>query len=517
MEYGHYLFDSSYVVNMNIPERDTISTVFHELTHMSITQQSKYGLFVYLLNKANSIDDSYSSLYQFFINHMKKMQEGCCTFAEMLLIASNGIDFFNRKVKELRNNNDEYYKYVKPFLELINFVSLVNTSDKLWFSARDMYDIVLQLAVMSCDVDLAQIKPSFFHNNKTKSSHNIKFNNNDESILYFPDSRFRKLLKKLITELNHHKDEEFSEELINDILCSIQQEIPSLDSSIGCNELYENYKTYICDLYKDSTEYELIRSIIEPLKIKRIDPDRLLGYSIPETQNIIYSFDSLNTTEDFLKMNNYICFILGNIKKLIDELSRSTISESHILEKMPIENSKIGSVSQFKKILRDSKMNIDGVFVNGYDYDKKIINSCILRENKRTLLSFLDKLETPIVVNYKYYRKFKNLASNLKRERFIYCDRAYENAIRIIDDLTREACLSSNLIGFTKENSNLSFAVFVIKIKNDHYFLLPIVRTSAILVYSDIIQKKIKVIPNLEIDEILMEKIERIINCLYYY
>lgn len=527
MEYGYYLLDSRYFVNMDVFERDTFTTTLHELTHLSITQQSKYGMFVYILNRINAIDNDFNSLNNFFVEHMKKMQEGCCTFAEILLITfSRGKAGLDKEVAKLRNDNKEYYNFVKSFLDLLEYVAVnQNTSEQLLFSFSDMYKMIIQLAVCSCDIDVTGIGEDFFQNNKTKKSSNITIDSNI-SYLYLPDSRFKRALGELKKELNNRKGEEFSASIIDSILHSVcynlDFKLPVVDEATKAmtykDSLYR-YKEFIKKIYRNSANYDLICKLIAAIDIKLISTDRLLGYSIPESSNSMYTFNLQRyEIKDFCLLNNYIYFIAGDKKTLKSVLTEPNLSKNCILDKIPSRLPNNVSVDAMMSKIRNLKVPFKGIFVFGYDYNNKMISICAIDDNKGKIISFLDKISVPVVVNYNYYRKFKNFIPNHFGEIFVYCDRTYDNSIDLINSFSKNGLpLSFGVIDFTRNNYKTSFSVLIVKINESHYFFLPVVRSTLLLVALDQAKGTLNVIPDLKIEQPFIDKINSIINCIYYY
>ena len=160
------------------------------------------------------------------------------------------------------------------------------------------------------------------------------------------------------------------------------------------------------------------------------------------------------------------------------------------------------------------------IIINGYDYTKKELNLCMINSDKGSFVRFMNKIKSPIVVNYKFYANYKNLAGNDSKNAFIYCDRNYENSIDIINnyaDLAGKEKLFCNIINYTNNNKDCSFSVLIIELKSNHYFILPIVKSTVILINYDIICGKLKITPRLTIDSSLTDTVDQIINCLYYF
>ena len=522
MEYGYYLFDNKYFINMEVDEKDTFTTVIHELTHLSITLQSKYGVFVQLLNKANSIDQTFSSINSFWINHMRKMQEGCCTFAEMLVILRlNGRLVLKNWIADLKDNNREYYKYVEPLIDIIKYVdeNKAAQNTKL-FSIDSIYELILNIAVCSCDIDVSEIGEDFFINNKSKKSQNINIDGG-KSILFLPDSRFKRLIKELKKELESSdiKDVEvLLERIINNVFENTFSQKVNNNKIASLRDSLNKSKEFIKRLFEQTDNYKLICDVIEPISINSIKPSRLLGYSIPESSNRIYSKHNLCKIDEFHKVQNDIVYVLGDTNTLRETTAKKTLPLAYINDKSPKLSSQY---TEIKKLAVSQNVQLKKCFIiNGYDYTKKELNLCMINNDKRSIVSFMNRIKSPIVVNYKFYANYKNLLCNDSKNAFIYCDRNYENSIDIINnyaDLAGEEKLLFNIIDYTNNNKDCSFSVLIINLKRNHYFILPIVRSSIILIYSDTICGKLKITPGLTIDSSLTDTVDQIISCLYYF
>ena len=84
-ELGFYDLHNDFSINIDTELCEADSTMFHEMTHMSVTLQSGYGNFLTLLERGCTLYSKYSYVKHFFMKHMLKLQEAISTFAELVL------------------------------------------------------------------------------------------------------------------------------------------------------------------------------------------------------------------------------------------------------------------------------------------------------------------------------------------------------------------------------------------------------------------------------------------------
>ena len=144
----------------------------------------------------------------------------------------------------------------------------------------------------------------------------------------------------------------------------------------------------------------------------------------------------------------------------------------------------------------------------GYDYPKRMIyGACI---DKKEVHMLDDAI--PIIVSYKYYDRFRKV--NLPNKRiFYYCDRVYENTIDLFNNLYNVEALQYTFIQYDG-----SLSLFVIKLKNDAYFFLPIVTPLMYYILEDMEEGKLLVKKDnlIELSQKDIYDLDAIINCLYY-
>lgn len=523
MELGFYDCGADYSINLQTPTQETFSTVFHELTHMLITLQSGYGTFLHILKVIKSIDNKYDYIYDFFFMHMTKMQEACSTFSELIFILiGKNCNNVSDKIKEMKLFNSRYYNFVSPLLFVLKYVDCrIESSYSFKIPIAEIYNIVKEIAIKSCEVDLTEIPYEYFKNKKSLE----KIANIDELVrTYLPNKRFKIAVKELNKQLNIYSKQLYSEEkmalILQDVYsaafkCNFVKDYSTTDDyKRQLEEIVQKNKLFILELYKDSKDYGIILDRTTDITVKEMSIERLPAYSIPFSINKQYNFQRLcNSVQELNSTFPSIYFVLGDGKTIQESFKKPKNENVNIAKKFQTIAKEMSLQYGFYTLINNMKFKSNILIVLAYNYETKSINSAIIE--KKEIVLFDSKV--PIVVNYKHYHEFREYSASLNQDVFIYCDRTYENTIPIINELACESSLKYNLISYTQDDKDISLAVLIVKIKAHHYFLLPVVRSVEFLIALDSKQGKIRIEPLLELDQNLIDIIDAILNNLYFF
>lgn len=522
-EYGFYDCRTDYSINVQVSNEETYATVFHELTHMLITLQSGYGSFLQLFKMIKSINPEYEYIFDFFFSHMIKMQEACSTFSELIFLSTRyDYDVVSDKVNNIKSFNTKYYKYVSRLLFILKYMNFKNNNfNDFKIPIEHIYNIIKNIAIKSCDIDLTEIDHNFFMEKKILE----KISNIDEKTKkYFPNKRFKIAINELKNQLKLYSGTLYSEdkmELILQKVYSVAFESEYIREYYNTNyyrnrlkKIIDNSKAFILDLYKYSDDYQLISDRISDISINEISIERLPAYSIPYSENKIYEFKSLFYTVQEL-IDNYasIYFIVGDGQTMKDILKKPYNNDDNISKEIQSKIKKSQLTSGYYTNIQNLKVNPAYLLVFAYDYVSKYINSAAII--KKDILRLNSNV--PMVVNYKYYPIFRKYSTALKQDIFIYCDRKYETAVPVINEISNNNILKCKLIPYTFKDKEVSMSILIIKIKEHHYFLLPVVRCVEYLIASDIIQGRINISQSLELEQRFIDIVDIIINNLFYF
>lgn len=100
--------------------------------------------------------------------HCRQVQEAASMFAEITyLIQMESFASANQYIQRLRENNREYYNYLKPLLPLLEFLEEnENSTNGCKFPIVEMFGLIKYIVLFSLDVDLTQLEPNTFRQKK---------------------------------------------------------------------------------------------------------------------------------------------------------------------------------------------------------------------------------------------------------------------------------------------------------------------------------------------------------------
>lgn len=221
------------------------STIIHELIHSKLMESTSYGQALNLFGMISGIDKKYEYPLEVLKKNMMKVQEIIANSIEYLLyLKKEGKDKFENKVKILKIENEQYYKYLMEFKYLI-YNENINIDKKI--------TIIFHIGRECLNIDITQIDKKWLNGKKL-----TKFlNHQDNSIKFLPNSRFKKISKDLKKYLENNKEVNFNE--IEKIIYSL----PSSDKANG--QVAEEIIKYIEIITEDSDRKILIKKLLDRL------------------------------------------------------------------------------------------------------------------------------------------------------------------------------------------------------------------------------------------------------------
>ena len=449
------------------------STLIHEHMHLMLTLQSRYGNLAMMQSRVYVIDKRFLHISKFLNEHDKKMQEGLSVFAEVIFcVYSEGYQIAMDNLQILRTFNKKYYSYVYMLLPLLNFVH-ENPNSKLKYkiNSLDLLNIIYQFAFISMNCKITDIPVEIF-----KSKKNLKklVSTNNMSINYIPNRRFKILVRKLIKSLNESDNNTNLEYVIKDVL----KDLPYLDENINLiinsnvylekyvNSYLKEHKLYFKEIYGDSIYKNDVFNVIDRFNVKKVNSDEIVNYATPQSYKQYPMEKSEITFESILihSQNDMgIVFVIEDLRNI----SKINCHQFYIPE-------------EYLTSLQE-KLSGDIVTLFSSVKKKKLYGIGLSAEHLECLI---EHAKVPIVINYKL-ESLINEISKLNRTVYIYCDRAYTHALVIINKYTntrkKAACI--NVLNKYGEINSL---LFVIKLNNNTYFILPILITALDLLYKHI-------------------------------
>lgn len=467
---------------MDTPTQLGSQTTIHEAFHMIFTLQSSYGNFMHMNRRLEVADGRFPYINKVLAGHCRKVQEAASIFAEIVyLIQMQSFVSAEQHIRRLRENNREYYNYLKPLCPFLEFLEEnENSTAGCKFSILEMFGLIKSIVLISLNIDLTQLDPDVFRKEK----------NFDRCIAgeFCPNRIFRDTVRQAHKILS----QEVAPEVIRkDLSIFIAEQGPV------CNEdnlrlIQERHRTFFKNLYQDSPNELVLADILEEFTVKAVDPVDILGSGIPTTGNTQYPFEKGDEKELIRRSEEDVgvLYILGDLKFAVAELSR----------RFPVHP-------------RCCNMPGNQFFVAFLDYIQKKQYSVLLDSKQANQLCRV--MDVPIVVNYKAYHAIRReLLHDSRAPIFVYCDRSYINAVEIIRSHT-EIEKRFQLVSY--QGKNMGFWALIIELEPGSYFLLPMMRLSLYLLSRDIQNGALKLKGELTIDENLMYAIDTVINCIFYY
>lgn len=399
-DYGNDIFiDLKHLIKNNL-----IYTEIHESTHLILSQGSTYGALIQLMKKAQVIDHTYDWLINELYENARKIQECIATAIELLKILKyEGQQRYTEEICDL--SQDKTRSYYKKSLDIVRGLIIGAKQEE-----ADVYvELLLQLGLISLNVDFKQIPSEIFINKQSWNKWKGDFNN---IILFFPNRRLEKIVKLLKKKEENLFDKE-DEVLLNCL--------------VGIN-LYERQRFEVC---KELVQQIYATSIHKDIINKRIDTFeyKVMEEMMPEDHALF-----LNIFPQYL--NEYHTCVPYNLQyspviKIKRMLSKgelgifyipSSLSQIHHQNVVSYCNQKNRNVYVANPIYNDDiinlikSTNIPTVFLGGKRYSecKDIIEKSSLGKN---VYVFLDS--API-------NNLKWMSENIKKT--IYYISSFEKA-----------------------------------------------------------------------------------------
>ncbi|WP_026659973.1 hypothetical protein [Butyrivibrio sp. AC2005] len=494
--YGQYDFENFTMLNALMDEKDVMSTAIHEYTHFVLSNQSTYGLILYCLNKIiipiGDYEDNNrkkASKDFFFINTIK-VQEGLAVFIEAIFYMLKSENEYACFIETLRNNNVQYYNFLKPFLHILSYLKNENNENRLTIAHK-----VFQLALYSMNTKIYEFDGELFGKKKTIQK---LVSSPDFSKKYLPN----KIFLSMITSCE-------SATTFDDILDKLSEpaETKYVADLITSEERLNKTKEFVLSIFKNSKRVLLYRNILDRISIQEKEIANIFLQQLPTAFNEEDIVKNLKKIDyDTLKTrcisNKYsTLFLLGNLKD----------SLNYVLFKMGIndEISWKNSVSQ------------EVIFF--YDLIQKEIFSCFLSKDEIQDILLSDNIKSIVLTAYKNYDYKNDIIpnhENIRKTIYVYCDRTYSNAREIIDKW-------GNRTIYYRYMFFASMVVLLIRSSRNTIFILPMTPLVADEAERDIQdnRKNMKAITTThdgEYDDFVIkdsqieEDINTIINCLFF-
>ncbi|WP_297429971.1 hypothetical protein [Clostridium sp.] len=359
MEYGKYVFDgyAKVEINNNISQKDLEIAGLHETAHRNLSENTPYGMIVFLINEILRDDDLQKAKRQklkkisnILEKNMLQVQESFAVFTELTYLKKCRNNEYKPRLVEYRRNQHYYdrcrFKDIEVFMK---------------YEYKGVNQMMRDLAYGAMSIDLDEID---ILNNKLdkimESSNNIlKIN---------PNVRFRKLIKYI----KDHKIElnEYNSSLIEKIFSSSNVRYRSMD-----DEFIKQWST---------------KNILEPLNLKSFDDyitiseeDDPVKYFVQGISAYVseakYEIENLKTLEEFMEKGvNHLIYIdkyYNNLYSLLSiDVLRGSIY-SYCTNKLSDIISKTNQIIlcdryYYESIMKDNtylKDNVVFVSLNGYD------------------------------------------------------------------------------------------------------------------------------------------------------
>ncbi len=466
--YGQY--DSRNFVEINIfdIDEDINCTLAHENIHLLLTQVTKWGNLGYCLRKINVIDDSKNHFVKFIHKNTIKVHEATAVYFEIFyLLKEKGELGLKKKIDDLRRYNREYYNYLKPLIPFINEI-LRNPTD-IQEKANQVTTVIYHIAVNSLNTNIIDVPIEYFQSSKNVQ----KFISTSElSAGILPFQRFKQLIKQCLERIKSLNQFDGGE-ILNEIIDLHDQVKYLYDSDYRLREI-NKVKDFILRLFKNSDNIKDIETYLNTVNLKEVDLEEAIYYAVP---NSFKEYESSSITS-----NNEISAVLMNTQKygIIFIFGDTADALEMIRPYYRISN----------RDMEKMRKNYHGCYsVTIFDYYRK--KQSVTTMSRGKLLHALSKNNHPVVVSYKAFNYSEMKITGLPpldNEVFIYCDRAYPNAVEIINNI------SDNVI-YTIIISYEEMKILLLKISDKLHFFLPILSVVEYKIRKDIEERKL----NLEI------------------
>lgn len=491
---GQYNFNNFTMLNPLMSEEEIVSTSIHEYTHFILSTRSIAGITEYCLQKIvippNARVDKIKKevVSNFLMSHSKKVQEGVAVFIECIYKMLVDKHLYKEYILELKNCNKEYYKYVKPLINILNLLSNFGQKEDILKLASGVYN----MALLAMDIEIYNLDASEFTTN-AKIQRLISRKGFSED--YLPNKRFLKYIEIFddVEDIN-----EFEKRM--ELFWENKKNINIEDEKIRLNKI----KTFILKLFEDSENCEMYKARLEHIEMKEIQIAELYVQQIPSTFSedfYAHKIKKVSPKElmQLSKKEKYsMLFLMGNIQDNINTL--------------------------FKTMGKNKEINkcTDEEIVMHFSLENKIISASII--NCKQIDNLLEsERESVLLSSYKNFDYVNNciLKHSLYRKMiFIYCDRTYKNASEYLD-------MWKNQKVYYRYMEYKNMLVLLAKFAENCIFVLPMTSIVASEACLDIENNRKNMILACEsgdekydshiiINENRVNEIDTIINCLFF-
>jgi hypothetical protein len=411
MQLGQYRFTNDTLISVHNKNDEMDHVMKHEFIHRLLSGASTYGVLLIMMEKTSAIDDQKKWLFDELLNISNKMQEQVATFIEYLgIIKSDGIEFFNEKLKELKLYNKKYFNYFNFIYQYIKKETLSKEY------ADNTIELVKALGITSLNIEINEIPFSSWENKKdiqrffTNSENNLKFN---------PNKRFEVLIKYFFNQKSNNNELEiiaantfFEENERLNVCISVMELIYSDSAHIKIiMSRISNFGEFVLDFDDESSirlnafpsfnesseifnqDYKNLLSVINGLRLDK-DSILLFNHLLGGLENIALLLHvSLNKNEDSIspyhrsdiipiikEVDNPVVFSQGKLYRIIKNELLKELNGRKIYIFM--ENSFISSFNIISKEFSSSKY----IIIPEQEYD--IIAIC---NNNHTILQLVLK------------------------------------------------------------------------------------------------------------------------------
>lgn len=506
MIYGEYAYDNFTRLNPLAGDTDLRSTAIHEYTHSMLSRQSVWGELLYCLKKLDFFMEAdppeedkiiYETLCGFLNERTDKTQECTAVFIEMVdNLLNHGRKEVCSAVHRLETENVRYYHYLKPALGILGKISnLQDRNEILGLAGR-----VFMLARNCMNTPIYKMPAESFRRRKTIQK---LVSRPEFSGAYIPDIIFVRTLKECDKLL---KDKTAYAEIADvlDLYLTNEAEKP-----LTPEEELEEIKKFICTCLKDSCCLEQYRRLLNKVQIQEKASDKLFLQQLPVVFN---EKDTLKNAvrvreeviEKLANTNYTVLFLLGSGKECAEEISnRLGLAWTEALYEPAV---------------------LCGNAVLGYDLEKrKIYCSSVGADQFRNIVMSRNEMSL-LVINYKLYdfTRFRMREGTYECEKFIYCDRTYENTRELIGEMNeRGTPIYCRLIQYSE------MKVLLCRLNKTDYFFLPMTPIVWNEAYADMNENYQAFVflnedsedlfdDQVIVSQLFMDKMDTVINCMFF-
>lgn len=402
----------------------------HEIVHMLLALQTKWGCAEYYFNHIGRlIDSQYMYIAEILHNNCEVAQEMLAEFWEKLYIyRKNGEEAFLKAIEEERwKAPDNYNNYLKDVLNIIK--------DSENLSIDHIAFCLYRIAMSSMNIEFIDIPIESWENLKSDSKYWEELNHNT------PNGVFKNLLIGFKNVLKSGNIEAYLIKLENEWSCADVEKRQQLVSDV---------LEYIKEICNKSRHFKEIEDYLSTIKCREIDIEKVDEYIVPVT------FTKYDTVRGFgvTDIPMSIIFIYGDGNDILYTFKNKDFKNEYC------------NLYGLKQIVimcacySQKKMNFDAVSLS-------------------RLMKILKQYNLTRVISYKAYENNKELVRYLERDKiryYVYCDRPYWSAKWTIQENCQD--IKWNAIEYGK------FDVICVEVGEYGILFIPVCNASVF--YSDL-------------------------------